>query len=193
MLSVVLQARSQTEKTAFLFFSCLSAGRADTVAAAQTADSCISLASSICYLETGDFITAEQCSCTPWLSPGLSLLSLRLHVNDCLRLYLIKIWQALSIIRRIVCLCFFLPPSPLIAKSIFNPPAWCPHPSSHSTLTAQALIYQHRSLDTNKVSRQMTPLVDRYTSNKITCAHLQSERNECGELSSDADITHRWK
>lgn len=50
-------------------------GWADTVAAAQTADSCISLASSICYLETSDFITADQCSCTLWLSPGLSALS----------------------------------------------------------------------------------------------------------------------
>lgn len=84
------------------FFFCLSAGCADTVAAAQTPDSCISLASSICYLETSDFITADQCSCTPWLSPVLSVLSLRLHVNDRPRLYLIKIWQALLIIHSIV-------------------------------------------------------------------------------------------
>lgn len=34
----------------------------------------------------------------------------------------------------------------------------------------------------------MTPLVDRYTSNKITRAHLRSERKECGELSGDADV-----
>lgn len=86
-----------------LFF-CLSAGCADTVAAAQTPDSCISLASSICYLETSDFITADQCSCTPWLSPVLSVLSLRLHINDRPRLYLIKIWQALLIIHSIVSL-----------------------------------------------------------------------------------------
>lgn len=57
-----------------------------TVAAAQTADSCISLASSICYLETSDFITADQCSCTLWLSPGLSALSVRLLVSHCLGL-----------------------------------------------------------------------------------------------------------
>lgn len=101
VLSVLL-AESQTETTAFFF--CLSAGCADTVAAAQTPDSCISLASSICYLETSDFITADQCSCTPWLSPVLSALSLRLHVNDRPRLYLIKIWQALLIIHSIVSL-----------------------------------------------------------------------------------------
>lgn len=132
VMCVVLLARSQTEITSFFFFffPCLSAGCADTVAAAQTADSCISPASSICYLETSDFITADQCSCTPWPSPALSVLSPRLHVNDRLRLHLIKIWQALSIIRSIVSLCFFLPPSPLITKSIVNPPTWCPHPSS---------------------------------------------------------------
>lgn len=101
VLSVLL-AESQTERTGFFF--CLSAGCADTVAAAQTPDSCISLASSICYLETSDFITADQCSCTPWLSPVLSVLSLRLHVNDRPRLYLIKIWQALLIIHSIVSL-----------------------------------------------------------------------------------------
>lgn len=55
-------------------------GWADTVAAAQTADSCISLASSICYFETSDFITTDQCSCTLWLSPQLSALSVCLLV-----------------------------------------------------------------------------------------------------------------
>lgn len=56
-------------------FSVCLPGWADTVTAAQTADSCIFLASSVCYLETSDFITADQCSCTLWLSPGLSALS----------------------------------------------------------------------------------------------------------------------
>lgn len=69
-------------------------GQADTVAAAQTADSCISLASSICYLETSDFITADQCSCTLWLSPGLSALSVYLLVSHSLGLYLIGFWRA---------------------------------------------------------------------------------------------------
>lgn len=79
--------------------------RAETVAAVQTADSCISLASSICYLETSDFITADQCSCTLWLSPRLSLLSVCLLVSHSPGLYLIGFWT--------VCLCclplFFLP------------------------------------------------------------------------------------
>lgn len=84
--------KCQTERTAFL---CVSLpGQADTVAAAQTADSCISLASSICYLETSDFITADECSCTLWLSPGLSALSVCLLVSHSLGLNLIGFWQA---------------------------------------------------------------------------------------------------
>lgn len=66
-------------------------GRVDTVAAAQTADSCIFLASSICYLETSDFITADRCSCTLWLSPGLFVcLLVSLSLGRCL----IGFWRA---------------------------------------------------------------------------------------------------
>ena len=68
-------------------------------------------------------------------------------------------------------LCPLLPPSiSPYPKSIFKPPAWCPHPSSLWTLTTQAPIYQRQSLDSNKVSSQITLLVDHYTSSKITFA-----------------------
>lgn len=120
------EKKRKERKTALFFFffifflPCLSAGCADTVACGTDSRQLhLSSASSICYLETSDFITADRCSCTPWLS----VQSLRLHVNDRLRLYLIKIWQALSIIGSIASLCLFLPPSPLITKSIFNPPS----------------------------------------------------------------------
>lgn len=71
------------------FYVCLPE-RADRVAAAQTADSCTSLVSSICYLETSDFITTEQCSCTLWLAPGMSVLSVWLSVIllACIILYI---------------------------------------------------------------------------------------------------------
>lgn len=71
---------------------CLSLAGSDTVAAVQTADSCISPTSSICYLESSDFITTEQCSCTLWLSPGLSARSIRLPVTHSSGLHVIGSW-----------------------------------------------------------------------------------------------------
>lgn len=96
-------------------------GRADTVAAAQTADSCISLASSICYLETSDFITADQCSCTPWLSPRLSALSVCLSFS-----WAVSNWILAGMLiahSAAFAISSSTSPSPSVLTSVFNLPS----------------------------------------------------------------------
>lgn len=140
----------------------LSAGCADAAAAAQTADSCSSLASSICYLETSDFITAAALA--GWLLRGLFCPSVctSMIVFGCTPFQSGRASQSPALLRLSASASLHLRLSP--SPSLIRPPGV----RIHLHLATQALIDQRQSPDGNKVSSQMTPLVDRYTSNKIT-------------------------
>lgn len=132
VLCVVLLARSQTEITSFFSFflpACLLAVLTQWLRHRQQTAASLRLPLFAIWKPVTSLPQTSAAALPGRLLPCL-FSPPRLHVNDRLRLHLIKIWQALSIIRSIVSLCFFLPPSPLITKSIVNPPAWCPHPSS---------------------------------------------------------------